>query len=75
MEGRTSGGLDDFLEQVGRFQEQCARNSEKRHRILITGRTLSLQAIERRMPKNMARVEIALIDDGIQKSGLTAGVR
>ncbi|MEM6716880.1 MAG: low-complexity protein, partial [Cyanobacteria bacterium P01_C01_bin.147] len=46
MEGRTSGGLDNFLDQVGRFQEQCARNSEKNHRVLITGRTLALQAIE-----------------------------
>ncbi|NJO51350.1 MAG: hypothetical protein HC840_20055, partial [Leptolyngbyaceae cyanobacterium RM2_2_4] len=47
MEGRTSGGLEEFLRQVGRFQESCAHNSEKGHRILITGRSLSLQSIER----------------------------
>ncbi len=66
MEGRTSGGLDNFLNQVGRFQEQCARNSEKNHRVLITGRTLALQAIESRMPSNLARIEIVLMDDETQ---------
>ncbi|MEO0827007.1 MAG: pentapeptide repeat-containing protein [Cyanobacteria bacterium J06642_9] len=66
MEGRTSGGLDHFLDQVGRFQEQCARNSEKGHRVLITGRTLALQAIESRMPSNLARVEILPMDNGLQ---------
>ena len=66
MEGRTSGGLDNFLHQVGRFQEQCARNSEKHHRVLMTGRTLALQAIESRMPSNLARIEIAPMDDDLQ---------
>ncbi|WP_017297899.1 NACHT domain-containing protein [Nodosilinea nodulosa] len=66
MEGRTSGGLDRFLDQVGRFQEQCARNSEKNHRILITGRTLSLQSIERSLPPNLERVEILPMDDDLQ---------
>ncbi len=67
MEGRTSEGLDNFLEQVGRFQEQCARNSEKGHRVLITGRTLALQNIETRMPNNLARVDIASMDDDLRK--------
>ena len=66
MEGRTSGGLDRFLDQVGRFQEQCARNSEKNHRVLITGRTLSLQSIERSLPPNLERVEILPMDDDLQ---------
>ncbi len=66
MEGRTSGGLDKFLVQVGRFQEQCARNSEKNHRVLITGRTLSLQPIERSLPPNLDRVEILPMDDDLQ---------
>jgi uncharacterized protein YjbI with pentapeptide repeats len=66
MEGRTSGGLDRFLDQVGRFQEQCARNSEKNHRVLITGRTLSLHAIERSLPPNLERVEILPMDDDLQ---------
>ncbi|MGP1383941.1 MAG: NACHT domain-containing protein [Thainema sp.] len=67
MEGRTSGGLDSFLDQVGRFQEQCARNSEKNHRVLITGRTLALQSIESRMPSNLARLEILPMDDDLQR--------
>jgi len=66
MEGRTSGGLDRFLDQVGRFQEQCARNAEKNHRVLITGRTLSLQSIERSLLPNLERVEILPMDDDLQ---------
>ncbi|UBF23941.1 hypothetical protein K9N68_19555 [Kovacikia minuta CCNUW1] len=44
MEGRTSGGLEAFLRQVGRFQESCKDNSEKGHRVLITGRSLPSRA-------------------------------
>ncbi|HEY9880350.1 MAG TPA: pentapeptide repeat-containing protein [Leptolyngbyaceae cyanobacterium] len=66
MEGRTTGGLDRFLDQVGRFQEQCARNSEKGHRVLITGRTLCLQTIERSLPNNLDRIEILAMDDDLQ---------
>ncbi|MBD2068438.1 pentapeptide repeat-containing protein [Leptolyngbya sp. FACHB-671] len=66
MEGRTSGGLEEFLRQVGRFQESCAHNSEKGHRILVTGRSLSLQSIERLMPPNLERVELLPMDDELQ---------
>ncbi|PSN11630.1 hypothetical protein C7271_24395, partial [filamentous cyanobacterium CCP5] len=52
--------------QVEGFQEQCARNSEKGHRVLITGRTLALQTIESRMPSNLARIEILPMDDELQ---------
>ncbi|OLP18408.1 hypothetical protein BST81_10885, partial [Leptolyngbya sp. 'hensonii'] len=58
MQGRSSGGLEEFLRQVGKFQESCADNSEKGHRVLITGRSLSLNSIERTMPANLERVEI-----------------
>ncbi|MBD1853175.1 pentapeptide repeat-containing protein [Cyanobacteria bacterium FACHB-502] len=67
MEGRTSGGLEEFLKQVGRFQESCKENSEKGHRVLITGRTLSLQSIERQMPSNLERVEILPMNQDLQK--------
>jgi hypothetical protein len=70
MEGRTSGGLEEFLRQVGRFQESCAHNSEKGHRILITGRSLSLQSIERLMPPNLERVELLPMDDELQTQWL-----
>ncbi|HEY9698805.1 MAG TPA: pentapeptide repeat-containing protein [Trichocoleus sp.] len=71
MEGRTSGGLEEFLRQVGRFQESCAHNSEKQHRVLITGRSLSLQNIERLMPSNLERVEILPLDNELQEQWFT----
>ncbi len=71
MEGRTSGGLEEFLKQVGRFQESCKDNVEKGHRVLITGRSLSLQSIERLMPANLERVEILPMDDELQERWFT----
>ena len=71
MEGRTSGGLEEFLKQVGRFQESCKDNAEKGHRMLITGRSLSLQSIERLMPTNLDRVEILPMNDALQERWLT----
>ncbi|MEG5174680.1 pentapeptide repeat-containing protein [Microcoleus sp. B3-D7] len=71
MEGRKSGGLEDFLKQVGQFQQDCDKNSESRHRILITGRTLALQGIERQLPDNLERVEIQIMDDGLQQQWLS----
>jgi len=67
MEGRTSGGLEEFLKQVGSFQESCNRNPEKGHRVLITGRTLALQSIERNMPANLERVKILPMDGEVQQ--------
>ncbi|MDJ0737974.1 MAG: NACHT domain-containing protein [Nostocaceae cyanobacterium] len=67
MEGRTSGGLEEFIKQVGSFQESCNINPEKGHRLLITGRTLALQSIERNMPENLGRVKILAMDGEIQK--------
>jgi hypothetical protein len=71
MEGRKSGGLEQFLRQVGQFQRDCQQSSEMRHRVLITGRTLALQAIERQMPDNLERVEIQVMDDGLQQQWLS----
>ena len=71
MEGRSSGGLEQFLKQVGQFQRDCEQNSEMRHRVLITGRTLALQGIERQMPDNLERVEIQVMDDGLQQQWLS----
>jgi uncharacterized protein YjbI with pentapeptide repeats len=66
MQGRTSDGLEEFLKQVANFQRSCQSNSEKGHRVLITGRTLSLQSIERQMPSNLERVELLEMDDGLR---------
>ncbi|MBW4642982.1 MAG: pentapeptide repeat-containing protein [Goleter apudmare HA4340-LM2] len=70
LECRSSEGLKDFLQQVAAFQELCQQSPEKRHQILITGRTLALQGIERLMPRNLNRVEIQLMDDEIQQQWL-----
>jgi len=71
MEGRSSGGLEQFLKQVGQFQRDSDKNSEMRHRVLITGRTLALQGIERQMPDNLDRVQIQIMDDRLQQQWLS----
>jgi uncharacterized protein YjbI with pentapeptide repeats len=71
MEGRSSGGLEQFLKQVGQFQRDCDKNSEMRHRVLITGRTLALQGIERQMPDNLDRVQIQIMDYRLQEQWLS----
>lgn len=66
MQGRTSNGLEEFLEQAEKFQRRCQENPEKGHRVLITGRTLSLQSIERKMPSNLERLGIVEMSDELQ---------
>jgi len=57
MEGRTSGGLDQFLRQISQFQRDCT-NPEMGHRVVLTGRQLALLNIEHTLPANMQRVNI-----------------
>jgi len=71
MEGRSSGGLELFLRQVGQFQRDCQQISEMGHRVLITGRTIALQGIERQMPDNLERVEVQVMDDELQQQWLS----
>jgi len=71
MEGRTSGGLEEFLRQVGQFQRDCQQSKDMRHRVLITGRPLALHSIERLMPHNLDRVEIQPMDDELQQQWFT----
>jgi uncharacterized protein YjbI with pentapeptide repeats len=71
MEGRSSGGLEKFLNQVVQFQRDCEESAEKGHRVLITGRPLALQGIERQMPYNLKRVEIQVMDGGLQQQWLS----
>ncbi|HAX75029.1 MAG TPA: hypothetical protein DCY88_04130 [Cyanobacteria bacterium UBA11372] len=71
MEGRTGGGLKEFLQQVADFQRSYNQPPAVGHRVLITGRPLALQGIERLMPTNLARVEIELMDDSIQQQWFT----
>ncbi|MGL5059548.1 MAG: pentapeptide repeat-containing protein [Microcoleus sp.] len=71
MQRRKSVDLDDFIKQVGQFQQDCQQSSEMRHRVLITGRTLALQGIERQIPDNLERVEIQVMDDELQQKWLS----
>ncbi len=64
LEGRTSGELQELLKKVGIYQEQCARSPLLGHRFLVTGREMALQGIV--LPRNLQRVEIALMDEQIQ---------
>jgi len=62
MEGRTSGGLEQFLRQVSQFQRDSQRDKDMGHRVLITGRKLALQEIKEQMPDNLSRVRIEVMD-------------
>ncbi|BAZ30969.1 pentapeptide repeat-containing protein [Cylindrospermum sp. NIES-4074] len=65
LEGRTSGGLQEFLQQVENFQH----NSH--HRFLVTGRPLALQGIERLLSqRSLERVQIQPMDDSIRQTWL-----
>jgi len=70
LERGTTGGLQQFLEQVGLFQKRCAEISERGHRVVITGRPLALYGVERLMPLNLERVEIAPMAAEIQHQWL-----
>jgi Pentapeptide repeats (8 copies)/NACHT domain len=67
LERGTTDGLQQFLEQVSLFQKRCAENSERSHRVVITGRPLALYGVERLMPLNLERVEIAPMAAEIQQ--------
>ncbi|MBT9317998.1 NACHT domain-containing protein [Leptothoe spongobia] len=69
MEGRTSGGLELFLRQIGQFQRDCT-SPEMGHRVIVTGRTLALQNVERTLPNNLERVEILPMGDGEKRQWL-----
>ena len=67
MERGATYGLKHFLEQVGLFQKRCVDISERGHRVVITGRPLALYGVERLMPPNLDRVEIAPMAVEIQQ--------
>ncbi|NEO43676.1 MAG: hypothetical protein F6K55_05885 [Moorea sp. SIO4A3] len=65
MQGIKTGGIGYFIKKVGIFQEDCQRNPPLGHRFLVTGRELALQGID--IPRNLERVEIALMDEKLQQ--------
>jgi len=70
FEGRTAGGIEKFLKQVGNYQTECQNNPQLGHRFLVTGRESALQGIEQFVPRNLECVEIALMDDRLQQQWL-----
>ncbi|MEH2326422.1 MAG: pentapeptide repeat-containing protein [Nostoc sp.] len=65
LEGRATGGLKEFLEQVEQFQKDRLCH----HQFLVTGRPLALQGNERFLSqtKSLKRVELQPMDDSIQQ--------
>ena len=70
FEGRASGGIERFFKQVGVFQENCQRNPEQGHRVIVTGRSLALQGMEGYLPDNLERVKLQAMDEELQEQWL-----
>ncbi len=68
MEGRASGGIQDFIRQVGIFQEKW-QQSRRGHRIILTGRPLALQGISY-LPNNLEKIKLEIMDDNLQNQWL-----
>lgn len=71
LDSRSNIGLEEFFQQVGKFQESCASHPEMGHRVLLTGRCLLVQTVERLLPPNLERVEILPFDDQLQAQWLS----
>ncbi len=69
IEARTNLDLEAFIKQVSGFQHECKNYQEMRHRVLITGRSMSLQGIPH-LPRNLERVEIVEMDGQLQQQWL-----
>ncbi|MEM9215955.1 MAG: pentapeptide repeat-containing protein [Cyanobacteria bacterium P01_F01_bin.150] len=67
LEGRATGGLKDFLQQVADFQRRS------HHQLLVTGRSLALQGIDRLISQNkdLERVRLEPMRDELQERWLT----
>ncbi|HEY9818880.1 MAG TPA: pentapeptide repeat-containing protein [Candidatus Obscuribacterales bacterium] len=67
LEGRATGGLKEFLQQVTGFQ----KNSN--HQLLVTGRPLALQGIDRLITQNkdLERVRLEPMGNQVREQWLT----
>ncbi|WP_228055797.1 pentapeptide repeat-containing protein [Lusitaniella coriacea] len=70
LERGANKDLRDFIQQVEKFQQNCAENLERQHRVLITGRPFALFGIEHLMPANLERMGIILMGEEIQNQWL-----
>ncbi|WP_375469745.1 pentapeptide repeat-containing protein [uncultured Nostoc sp.] len=69
IEARTNVNLEAFIKQVSGFQKECQDYRDMGHRVLITGRSMSLQGIPY-LPRNLERVEIVEMDGQLQQKWL-----
>ena len=63
----THTGWTQFWEQVGQFQEACAQDPQKGHQVLLTTRSLAVEAVADSLPTNLARVAILPMNDALQQ--------
>lgn len=63
--------LEQFFQELGKFQESCASHPEMGHRVVVTGRCLMIQTLSRLLPPNLSRVEILPLDPVLQDRWLT----
>lgn len=66
LQGRSTGGLQKFLQQVSDFQERS------HHQCLVTGRSLALQGMAQRITQNkiLERVKLQPMNDALQEQWL-----
>ncbi|MEH2119806.1 MAG: pentapeptide repeat-containing protein [Nostoc sp.] len=69
IEARTNVNVEAFIKQVSGFQDECKNYRDMGHRVLITGRSMSLQGIPY-LPRNLERVEIVEMDGQLQQKWL-----
>lgn len=63
--------LKNFLDRISEFQNKCHGNSERGHRVIITGRPFALFGIEDKdMPKNLEQVNILDMSAELQEKWL-----
>jgi uncharacterized protein YjbI with pentapeptide repeats len=66
-----ASSLEQFFQQVGKFQETCANHPDMGHRLIVTGRSVVLKTLERLLPTNLKRVEILPLDATLHTRWLT----
>lgn len=60
--------LEQFLEQVSQFQREGVSYLEREHRIVLTGRPLSLLDRQLIVPNNIKRLELLPMNEALQQS-------
>ncbi|NJO80537.1 MAG: pentapeptide repeat-containing protein [Cyanobacteria bacterium RM1_2_2] len=65
-----ASSLEQFFQQVGKFQETCANHPDMGHRLIVTGRAVVLKTLERLLPRNLKRVEILPLDAALHDQWL-----